>query len=86
MLGRAGQACWGAQGKRAGARRASVARAAGGGWVGERAGERQLGAGAGGRQGAGRAAWVPCVTPRKNTLAVSDLFRVYYKLNMNFRK
>ena len=73
-----------------------MARAAGGGWVGERAGERQLGAGAGGRQrrcralsarqGAVCAAWAPCVTPRKNTLAVSDLFRVYYKLIMIFRK
>ena len=44
-LGRAGLACWGAQGGR---------RTGAGGRV--RAGERQLGAGASGRQGAGRAA------------------------------
>ena len=56
VLGRAGLACWGAQGgRRTGAGRRARARASGS-WVQAQAGGRALGA----RQaGAGRAAWAP---------------------------
>ena len=61
VLGRAGRACWGAQGERAEACKASVLGRAGrqehGRWRARvRASERQLGPGASGRQGVGRAA------------------------------